>query len=166
MALPKDRLPKHELPLHSISWAPQLPESHGERVLFPGLSGTSVWRPQSCYTVSRIECRIKFLQNQRCHAKIALHPPKSRCRTFLQTPLSHFPLICSRQGAQQAGGGYRGTFGFRKRIALQGGIAATVTPVALLCATKFLVCGICGGFFGEISCGHVSCWMMMDEFRE
>ena len=26
-------------------------------------SGTSVWRPQSCYTVSRIECRIKFPQN-------------------------------------------------------------------------------------------------------
>ena len=99
-------------------------------------SGTSVWRPQSRYTMSRIECRIKFPQNQRCRAKIALHPPKSRCRTFLRTPLSHFPLIRSRQGAKggarRAGGGYRGTFGFRKRIALQGGIAATVTPVALL----------------------------------
>ena len=45
------------------------------------------------YTVSRIECRIEFPQNQRCRAKIALHPPKSRCRTFLRTPLSHFPLI-------------------------------------------------------------------------
>ena len=100
------------------------------------LSGTSVWRPQSRYTVSRIECRSKFPQNQRCRAKIALHPPKSRCRTSLRTPLPHFPLIRSRQGARQAGGGYRGTFGFRKRIALQGGIAATVTPVALLCATK------------------------------
>ena len=44
---------------------------------------------------------------------------------------------CSRQGVRRAGGGYRGTFGFRKRIALQGGVAATVTPVALLCATKF-----------------------------
>ena len=103
------------------------------------LSGTSVWRPQSRYTVSRIECRIKFPQNQRCRAKIALHPPKSRCRTFLRTPLSHFPLIRSRQGVRRAGGGYRGTFGFRKRIALQGGIAATVTPVALLCATKMIV---------------------------
>ena len=41
------------------------------------LSGTSVWRPQSRYTVSRIECRIKIPQNQRCRAKIALHPPKS-----------------------------------------------------------------------------------------
>ena len=38
--------------------------------------------------------------------------------------------------SRRAGGGYRGTFGFRKRIALQGGVAATVTPVALLCATK------------------------------
>ena len=103
------------------------------------LSGTSVWRPQSRYTVSRIECRIKFPQNQRCRAKIALHPPKSRCRTFLRTPLSHFPLIRCRQGARRAGGGYRGTFGFRKRIALQGGIAATVTPVALLCATKWRI---------------------------
>ena len=66
---------------------------------------------QSRYTVSRIECRIKFPQNQRCHAKIALHPPKSRCRAFLWTPLSHFPLIRSRQGARRAGGGYRGTSG-------------------------------------------------------
>ena len=55
------------------------------------LSGTSVWRPQSRYTVSRIECRIKFPQSQRCRTKIALHPPKScaapfsgpPCRTFL-----------------------------------------------------------------------------------
>ena len=69
------------------------------------LSGTSVWRPQSRYTVSRIECRIKFPQNQRCRAKIALHPPKSRCRTFLRTPLSHFPLMRSRQEAK---GGCRG----------------------------------------------------------
>ena len=95
-----------------------------------------MWRPQSRYTVSRKECRIKFPQNQRCRAKIALHPRKSRCRTFLRTPLSHFALIRSRQGVRRAGGGYRGTFGFRKRIARQGGIAATVTPVALLCATK------------------------------
>ena len=101
------------------------------------LAGTSVWRPQSRYTMSRIECRIKFPQNQRCRAKIALHPPKSRCRTSLRTPLSHFPLIRSSQGARPAGGGYRGTFGFQKRIALQGGIAATVTPIALLCAAKF-----------------------------
>ena len=95
-----------------------------------------MWRPQSRYTVSRIECRIKFPENQRCRAKIALHTPKSRSRTFLRTPLSHFPLIRSRQGVRRAGGGYRGSFGFRKRIALQGGIAATVIPVALHCATK------------------------------
>ena len=101
------------------------------------LSGTSVWRLQSRYTLSRRECCIKFPQNQRCRAKIALHPPKSRWRTFLLTPLLHFPLIHSRQGARRAGGGYRGTFGFRKRIALQGGVAATITPVAPLCATKW-----------------------------
>ena len=95
-----------------------------------------MWRPQSRYTVSRIECRTKFPQNQRCRATIALHPLKSRCRSFLRTPLSHFPLVRSRHGARRAGGGHRGTFGSRKRIALQGGIAATVTPVALLCATK------------------------------
>ena len=45
----------------------------------------------------------QFPQNQRCRAKIALHHPKSRCRTFLRTPLSHFPLIRSR-----ARGGCRG----------------------------------------------------------
>ena len=77
--------------------------------------------------MSRIECRIKFPQNQRCRAKIALHTPPSRCRTFLWTPLSHFPLIRSRQGANGCLGG------------LVEGIAATVTPVALLCATKELV---------------------------
>ena len=64
------------------------------------LTGTSVWRPQSRYTMSRTECRIKFPQNQRCRAKIVLHPPKSRCLTFLWTSLSHFPLIRSRQGAK------------------------------------------------------------------
>ena len=114
-----------------------------------GLSGTSVWRRQSRYTMSRTECRIKFLQNQWCRSKIALHPPKSRCRTFLRTPpVALSCLTRSRQGARgggvsrRAGGGYRGTFGFRKRIALQGGVAATVTPVALLCATKVPVAGL------------------------
>ena len=64
--------------------------------------------------------------------------PKSRCRTFLRTPLSHFPLICSRQGAKgdvAAGcGGYRVTFGFRKRIALHGGCRSySHTSRATLC---------------------------------
>ena len=93
--------------------------------------------------MSRTECRIKFLQNQRCRAKIALHPPKSRCRTFLRTPPSHFPVSFAPGKGPGGGGGvaagwwrYRSTFGFRKRIALQGGVAATVTPVALHCATK------------------------------
>ena len=121
-----------------------VPRKNSVSSLWQCLSGTSVWRTESRYTMSRIECRIKFPQNQRCRAKIALHPPKSRCCTFLWTPPPlHLPLIRSRQGAggggvsRQAGGGYRGTFGFWKRIALQGGVAATVTPVALLCATKF-----------------------------
>ena len=101
------------------------------------LSGTSVSRPQSRYTVSRIECRIKFPQNQRCRAKIALHPrvaPFSGppCRTFLSFAAGRGPRGVSRW----AGGGYRSTFGFRKRIALQGGVATTVTPIALLCADK------------------------------
>ena len=30
--------------------------------------------------------------------------------------------------SRRAGGGYRGTFGFRKQIALQAGVVATVTP--------------------------------------
>ena len=41
-----------------------------------------------------------FSENQRCRAKIALHPPKSRCRTFLWTSLSYFPLIRNREGAR------------------------------------------------------------------
>ena len=72
------------------------------------LSGTSVWRPQSRYTVLRIECRIKP-QNQRCHAKIALHPPKSRCRTFLRTPCRTFLSFAAGRGpggvSRRAGGG-------------------------------------------------------------
>ena len=98
-----------------------------------------MWRPQSRYTVSRIECRIKFPQDQRCRAKIALHNPKIKVSHLSPNPPVAFSLIRSRQGVRWAGGGYRGTFGFRKRIALQGGIAATVTPVALLCTTKDLL---------------------------
>ena len=105
-------------------------------------SGTSVWRPQSRYTVSRIECRSKFPQNQRCRAKIALHPPQIKVLR-LSPDLPVALSIRSRQGAKggvlrRAGGGYHGSLGFRKRIALQGGVAATVTPVALLCATTVL----------------------------
>ena len=53
-----------------------------------GLSGTQVWRPQSRYTVSHINCRIKFPENQWCRAKSRYTPPppKSRCRTFLLPP--------------------------------------------------------------------------------
>ena len=110
-----------------------------------GLSGTSVWRPQSRYTVSRIECRIKFPQNQRCRAKISLHPPKSRGCTFSPDPPSHFPcLICSRQGP--GGGPCRGRLlegiaallGSENGSRYKGGVAATVTPIALHCATKRL----------------------------
>ena len=60
-----------------------------------------------------------------------LHPcPNPPCRTFLSAGGEGWGV------SRRAGGGYRGTFGFRKRIALQGGVAATVTPVALRCATK------------------------------
>ena len=55
------------------------------------------------------------------------------CRTFLSFAAGRV----ARGGvSRRAGGGYRCAFGFRKRIALQGGVAATVTPVVLLCATK------------------------------
>ena len=41
------------------------------------------------------------------------------------------------QGTRRAGGWYRGTFGVPKtERATEGGVAATVAPVALLCATK------------------------------
>ena len=94
-------------------------------------------------------------------------PPKSRCRAFLRTPLAHFPLIRSRQGARRAGGGYRGTFGLWKRIALQGGTAATVTPVALLCATKLLSVFEISGVAGELggSQDHKSSHGFLSSFR-
>ena len=96
--------------------------------------------PIALHSVAHIECRIKFLQNERCRAKIALHPPQIKvsclfpdCSTFLS-----FAAGRGQEGgvSRQAGRGYRGTLGFRKQIALQAGVAATVTPVALLCATK------------------------------
>ena len=68
------------------------------------LSGTSVWR-QSRYTMSRIECRIKVPHNQRCRAKIALHPPKTRCRTFPWTPSRTFLSHSQQAGGQSLGGG-------------------------------------------------------------
>ena len=86
------------------------------------------------------ECRIKFPQNQRCRTKIALHPANKDVTHFSRPPCRTFLSFAAGRGqggvSRRAGGGYRGTFGFRKRIALQRGIAATVTPVALLCATK------------------------------
>ena len=61
------------------------------------LSGTSVWRPQSHYTVSHIDRRIKFLQNQRYRAKIALHPPQIKV-----SHLSPDPPVALSSHSQQA----------------------------------------------------------------
>ena len=102
------------------------------QIISAELSGTSVWRPQSRYTVSRIECRITFPQNQRCRAKIALHPPPIKVSHLSPDPSVALSSLAAGRGprggvSRRAGGGYRGTFGFRKRIALQGGVAATVT---------------------------------------
>ena len=74
------------------------PHSSELAVLF-ALSGTSVWRPQSHYTMSRTECRIKFPQNQRCRAKIALHPPQIKV-----SHLSPDPPVALSSHSQQAGG--------------------------------------------------------------
>ena len=41
----------------------------------------------------------KFPQNQTCRAKIALHPPKASCRTFLRTP----PVALSSHSQQARG---------------------------------------------------------------
>ena len=79
----------------------------------------------------RIECRIKLPQNQRCRAT----PPQLKVSHLSPDPpvaLSSRSQQAGGQGgvSRRAGGGYRGTFGFRKRIALQGGVAATVTPLS------------------------------------
>ena len=63
------------------------------------LSGTSMWRPQSRYTVSRVECRTKFPQNRRCRAKIALHPPQIKV-----SHLSPDPPVALSSHSQQTGG--------------------------------------------------------------
>ena len=83
------------------------PHLRGRKERTRPLSGTSVWRPPIALHSVAHRVSQQILQNQRCRAKIALHPPKSRCRTFLWTPPSHFPLIRSRQGAKRADGGYR-----------------------------------------------------------
>ena len=51
----------------------------------PALSGTSVWRPQPRYTVSRVECRIKFRPSNPCFffwKQKARETPK-KARVFL-----------------------------------------------------------------------------------
>ena len=67
------------------------------------LSGTSVWRPQSRYIVSRIERRIKFPQNQRCRGKIALHPQIKVSHLSPDLPVALSCLTRSRQGARGEG---------------------------------------------------------------
>ena len=53
-------------------------------------------------------------------------------------PLSHFPVSFAAGRGPRAGGGYRGTFGFRKRIALQGGCRSySHTNRATLCNQGF-----------------------------
>ena len=58
-----------------------------------------------------------------CRATSPIPPKKRPCRTYLATSLS----LC------------RGKSSLQKRIALHGGVAATLTPIALHCATKWRV---------------------------
>ena len=99
--------------------------------------------PSMRYTMSRHRVSHHIPAESEMLRPNCATPPKSRCCTFLRTPpvaLSSRSQQAGGQGgvSRRAGGGYRGTFGFRKRIALQEGVAATVTPVALLCATKLM----------------------------
>ena len=55
-----------------------------------------------------------------CRATSPIPPKKGLCRTDLATPLS----LC------------RGRSSLQKRIALHGGVATALTPIALHCATK------------------------------
>ena len=50
-------------------------------------------------------------------------PPQIKVSHLSPDPPVALSLIRSRQGVRRTGGGYRGTFGSRKRVALQGGIA-------------------------------------------
>ena len=107
------------------------------------LSGTSVWRPQSRYTVSRTECRIKFPQNQRCRAKIALDPPPNQGLAPVSgPPYRTFLSFAAGRGRSGLVDGIAALWGSENgsRYRVQGGIATTVTPVALLCATKDTFC--------------------------
>ena len=70
------------------------------------LSGTCVWRPQSRYTMSRIECRIKFPQNQMSRQNRATPPPP-------QIKVSHLSPVPPRRtflsfAAGRGQGGCRG----------------------------------------------------------
>ena len=110
-----------------------------------------MWRPQSRYTVSRMECRIKFPQNQGCRAKIALQPTKSRCRTFLRTSQSHFPLIRSRQGAK-GGWGCRSYSHTRKHDCPFTGRSWKSSRIFEYDPGKFLL-----DLQGSQNQGHISC---------
>ena len=61
-----------------------------------------------------------FKMSRGCRAASPTPPPKNSCRTYLATPLS---LCC-------------GEICLQNRIALDGGVAATPTPIALHCFTK------------------------------
>ena len=129
----------------SILYTPIVFRCGCKRVLFSistfrKLSVTFVWRPQSRYTMSH---QIPGESEMSRQNRATPPPPPNQgiapfsgppCRTFLSFAAGRGPR---GGGSRRASGGYRGTFGFRKRIMLQGGVAATVTPIALLCATKF-----------------------------
>ena len=89
------------------------------------LSGTPLLWPLSRYTVSRtVSQQIPAIleMSRGCRATSPIPTKKRPCRTYLATPMS----LC------------RGKSLLQKRIAFFGGVAATLTPMALHCATKSL----------------------------
>ena len=71
-------------------------------------------------------------------------PPNQGVAPFSGPRPSHFPVSFAAARGSGRGGVCRGglvevsrRFWVPERIALQGGVAATVTQVALLCATKY-----------------------------
>ena len=105
------------------------------------LSGTSVWRPQSRYTVSRVERRIKNSRRIRDVApKSRYTPPNQGVAPFSGPPvgLSSHPRQAGGQGGCRGGlvKGIAALFCSENGSRYMGGVAATITPVALLCACE------------------------------
>ena len=87
--------------------------------------------PVALHGVTHTQSRSKFLQFSRCRGSVALQPPTLPKKDLVA------PILPSSQRC------YRSIFHVKTEIALHRGVAATLSRVALHCATKVSVRASC-----------------------